>query len=153
VADKHIGTREAAAANDIFTRTEPELLPILEELRSREPIFHTPRFASSPEDLERAVAPEFWEVGASGRRYSRAFIFRTLAKEPARYVNAEEAGWRADGFAVCRLGPGTYLLTYLLDQAGRRTRRATIWERSAEGWRILYHQGTPIVLEGDDMLD
>ena len=33
------------------------------------------------------------------------------------------------------------LLTYTLDQAGRMTRRATIWQRFEARWRILYHQG------------
>ncbi|MDR3740436.1 MAG: DUF4440 domain-containing protein [Terracidiphilus sp.] len=150
--DKEVLTQEATDTKDVFTHTDPELLPILEELRRREPIFHTPRFAVTLDDVERGVAPEFWEVGASGRRYSRSFILHMLATDPARYVNAEEAGWTADGFAVRRLGPGTYLLTYLLNQAGRRTRRVTIWEKTADNWRILYHQGTPILLEGDDTL-
>jgi len=153
VADEVVFASEGATAvQDAFTHTEPELLAILDELRSREPIFHTPRFARTLDEVEQSVAPEFWEVGASGRRYSRAFILHMLATDPARYVDAEAAGWSASGFAVRRLGPATYLLTYLLDQAGRRTRRATIWEKAAEGWRILYHQGTPILLEGDDTL-
>jgi hypothetical protein len=152
VPDKEVLTHEATDTKNVFTHTDPELLPILEELRRREPIFHTPRFAATLDEVEHAVAPEFWEVGASGRRYSRSFILHMLATDPARYVNAEEAGWTADGFAVRRLGPSTYLLTYLLDQAGRRTRRVTIWEQAADGWRILYHQGTPILLEGDDTL-
>jgi hypothetical protein len=152
VSDKGALTHEATDTTDVFTHTDPELVPILEELRRREPIFHTPRFAATLGDVEQAVAPDFWEVGASGRRYSRGFILHMLATDPARYVNAEEAGWTADGFAVRRLGPATYLLTYMLNQAGRRTRRVTIWEQTADNWRILYHQGTPILLEGDDTL-
>lgn len=150
--DVVLSSENSAAIQGTFTHTEPELLPVLNELRSREPIFHTPRFARTPEEVEQAVSSDFWEVGASGRRYSRAFILHTLENDPARYVNAEAAGWTASGFAVRALGPATYLLTYLLDQAGRRTRRATIWEKADPGWRILYHQGTPILLEGDDTL-
>ncbi len=44
--------------------------------------------------------------------------------------------------AVRQLGADTWLLTYLLDFAGRVTRRATVWERSAGRWRVVYHQGT-----------
>lgn len=45
--------------------------------------------------------------------------------------------------ARCRqLGPGTYALTYRLGQAGRLTRRVTLWRRDPDGWKILYHQGT-----------
>ena len=40
--------------NLVFTHTEPALLPILEQLRQREPIFHALAFASSPAEYERA---------------------------------------------------------------------------------------------------
>src|SRR5579863_9997299 len=106
-----------------FTRTDPELQPILEELRSREPIFHSQRFGRSLEDFEVATAPDFWEVGASGRRYSRAFILAMRSRD--KLVDANAAGWEASGFALRRLGPECFLLTYTLDQAGLLTRRAT----------------------------
>jgi hypothetical protein len=136
-------------ANDTpFTRVDPELQPILEELRSREPIFHSQRFGRSLEDFERSTAADFWEVGASGRRYSRAFILGMRANE--ELIDAETAGWKASEFSVRRLGPDCFLLTYTLDQAGRLTRRATIWEKAAEVWRILYHQGTIVTAQEDD---
>jgi hypothetical protein len=58
--------------------TEPELLDILAELSSREPIFHRPEFGISRADFERMTADNFWETGASGRRYSRKFVLDTL---------------------------------------------------------------------------
>lgn len=134
-----------------FAKTNQELLPILEELRQREPIFHTERFGRSLADFERATAPDFWEVGASGRRYSREFILQMRSN--GELVDADATGWKPSGFGLRRLGPDCYLLTYTLDQAGRLTRRATIWEKTAEGWRILYHQGTIVTAEnGDDSL-
>ena len=105
----------------------------------------------STAEFERSTAPEYWEVGGSGRRYSREFILRELTVNVPN-VDAAAAGWRTEGFGLRRLGPETYLLTYTLDQAGRRTRRATIWQRSEGGWRILYHQGTIIAAEEDDSL-
>ena len=133
-----------------FTHTDPELLSILEELRSREPIFHTARFGTSPEDFARGTAPDFWEVGASGRRYSREFILRHLGANPP--CDADSAGWQCSDFALRSLGPDTYLLTYTLLQVDRLTRRATIWQRASEGWRILYHQGTVVASEEDDVM-
>jgi hypothetical protein len=133
----------------VFVRIDPELLPILEELRRREPIFHNPEFGSTTAEFERSTAPDYWEVGASGRRYSREFILRELTKS-APYVDAAAAGWQTEDFGLRRLGPDTYLLTYTLDQTGRRTRRATIWQNSNNRWRILYHQGTIISAEEDD---
>ena len=120
----------------VFTSIEPGLLTILDELRRREPIFHN---------------PDYWEVGASGRRYSRDFILNELTKND-HFVDAAAAGWQTSEFGMRRLGPDTYLLTYTLDQAGRRTRRSTIWQNSENGWRILYHQGTIISVEEDDTI-
>lgn len=129
----------------LFTQTDPDLLPILEELRQREPIFHTPAFGT---DFEHTMAPDYWEVGASGRRYSRDFILQWMSDAPP--IDAAAAGWQSTGHALRRLGPDTYLLTYTLRQAERLTRRATIWQSTLEGWRILYHQGTIVTAEEDD---
>jgi hypothetical protein len=136
------------ANESVFAHVDSGLRPVLEELSSREPIFHTRRFGHSLEDFERGTAPDFWEVGASGRRYSREFILGMRSKDAL--VDADEAGWKASGFGLRQLGPACYLLTYTLDQAGRLTRRATIWERAEEGWRLVYHQGTVVAAEGAD---
>lgn len=133
-----------------FTQTKPDLLPILEELRHREPIFHTPAFGTTRADFEHTMAPDYWEIGASGRRYSRDFILQTLTTTPP--TDAVSAGWQSSDHALRRLGPDTYLLTYTLWQAERFTRRSTIWQSTAEGWRILYHQGTIVTAEEDDLL-
>ena len=125
--------------HELFTHTAPELLPVLEELRRREPIFHTPAFPT-------AMAPDYWEVGASGRRYSREFILNFLQQNPP--VDAASAGWRSSDHCVRRLCPDTYLFTYTLRQRDRVTRRATIWQDASEGWRILYPQGTIVSEDG-----
>jgi len=133
---------------EVFTHTDPDLLSVLEELRRREPIFHTPEFGATRADFEKSTAPEYWEASASGRRYSREFILRTLDEHPP--VDAASVGWQSYDYALRRLGPDTYLLTYTLRQIERLTRRATIWQLTSEGWRILYHQGTIVSVEEDD---
>ncbi len=129
-----------------FMRVEEGLEGVLEELRAREPIFHTQAFGLTAAERERAMDPAYWEVGASGRRYSREFIQRILTEGPP--VEAEGAGWLCREFGLRRLGTHTHLLTYTLEQGQRVTRRATIWETTAEGWKVLYHQGT--VVSGED---
>jgi hypothetical protein len=126
-----------------------ELLPIFEELRCREPIFHTAAFGTTLVDFERVMAPGYWEVGASGRRYSRDFILRILKERPP--VDAASAGWQSFDYGLRRLGPDTYLFTYTLHQEKRVTRRATIWQIAGEGWRILYHQGTIVSADKGDV--
>ena len=135
---------------NVFTHTDSDLLPVLDELKRREPIFHTAEFGSTRADFEHAMASEYWETGASGRRYSREFILSMRSKDTL--VDADEAGWKATGFGLRQLGPDCFLLTYTLDQAGRLTRRATIWERAATDWRLVYHQGTVVSANEDDTL-
>lgn len=132
-----------------FQHTDPVLLPVLEDLRRREPIFHRPEFGQTSSDFERMMAADYWEVGASGRRYSRAFILEHLRINPPQA--AKTLGWQTRDHALRQLGPFTFLLTYVLLQGARLTRRATIWERVEGGWQIVYHQGTIVEAEEDDI--
>jgi hypothetical protein len=120
--------------------TDPELVEILAELASREPIFHRPEFGTTRADFERMTADDFWEVGASGRRYSRAYVLDELER---RHAAPHADVWETRDFHCRRLADDVYLVTYTLLQDNQRlTRRSTIWQRAAEGWKILYHQGT-----------
>lgn len=131
-----------------FARVEPGLDEVLRKLQPLEPIFHTQAFGMTEAARELRVAPEYWEVGASGRRYSRHFIMKGLAQKTP--IDAAQAAWRCSDFGLRQLGPGsTYLLTYTLDQAGRITRRATVWQKTGDNWQILYHQGTMVTGEND----
>lgn len=134
-----------------FTKIEDGMLSVLDELQCREPIFHNPVFGSTTAEFERSTATDYWEIGASGRRYSREFILRELTNS-VPCLDAASAGWQTSEFGLRQLGPETYLLTYTLDQAGQRTRRATIWRRTEDSWQVLYHQGTIIAAEEDDVV-
>jgi hypothetical protein len=112
----------------------------LAELKRREPIFHRPEFGTSRSDFERMTSEDFWEVGASGRRYSRAVVLDELEK---RWAGSHTDVWETSDFRCQKLAPDVYLFTYTLVQDHkRRTRRSTIWRRTADGWKIVYHQGT-----------
>jgi hypothetical protein len=120
--------------------TPPELQAVLAELSSREPIFHRPEFGTTRADFERMTAEDYWETGASGRRYSRQAVLDML---PERFSVRHEDVWETRDFHCRRLSADTYLLTYtLLQDKQRLTRRATIWRSTAGGWKIVYHQGT-----------
>ena len=124
--------------------TDPALGNILEELKSREPIFHRPEFGTTRADFERMMHADFWEIGASGRRYNREFV---LAELDRRYLNPHEDIWETNDFHCRKLAPDIYLLTYTLIQNKiRKTRRSTIWHRTEVGWKIMFHQGT--IVEG-----
>ena len=122
--------------------TSAELAEVIEELKAREPIFHRPEWGTSRADFERMTAEDFWEVGASGQRYSREFVLDELER---RYSMPNEDDLEAFGFHCRKLAEDMYLLTYTLRQPEERwTRRATIWQRTAKSWQILYHQGTVV---------
>jgi hypothetical protein len=120
--------------------TALELQGVLAELSSREPIFHRPEFGTSRADFERMTTEDYWEVGASGRCYSRNFVLNELGK---RFSVPHADVWETRDFQCHRLSEDTYLLTYtLLQDNVRLTRRSTIWRSTPEGWKIVFHQGT-----------
>ena len=121
--------------------TLPPLLAVLAELKRREPIFHRPEWGTTRSDFENMTDPSFWEVGASGRRYSREFILDTLEN---RMLQGYEDIWETLDFHCLEIAPENYLVTYTLLQGARVTRRATLWRRTSSGWKILYHQGTVV---------
>jgi hypothetical protein len=120
--------------------TAPELQDILAELCAREPIFHRPEFGTTRADFVNMTAEGYWETGASGRRYSRQAVLDGLEE---RFSAPHSDVWETSDFHCRRLGEDVYLLTYtLLQDKTRLTRRATIWRKTSEGWKIVYHQGT-----------
>jgi hypothetical protein len=121
--------------------TAPQLLAVLEELKQREPIFHHPELGTSRRDYENMTDAEFWEVGASGRRYSRNYVLETLKNRPP---NPDEASWVMRDFQCREIAADNYLITYTLFQGARVTRRSTLWRYTSAGWKILYHQGTMV---------
>lgn len=125
---------------ELSRSTDPALLAVLNELVAREPIFHRPELGTTRADFENMTVADFWETGASGRRYSRECVLDELEKR-AQHPSAEV--WETSDFRCQQLGPDLYLLTYtLLQHPARKTRRSTIWQHTAAGWKIVFHQGT-----------
>ena len=121
--------------------TDPRHLGVLNELREREPIFHHAEFGTTRRDVESSVDAAFWEVGASGRRYSREYVLDILE---SRFENQSEDRWETRDFHCLEIAPDNYLVTYTLLQGDRVTRRSTIWRRAQGEWKIVYHQGTVV---------
>lgn len=131
------------AAMEPDLATAAELAGVLDELRRREPIFHRPEFGTTRADFERMTASDFWEIGASGQRYSRSHVLNVLEH---RVPDPAEHAWITRDFHCRELGADTYLLTYTLEQGKRVSRRSTIWRRSGGEWLIVFHQGTLVAL-------
>ncbi|WP_437096334.1 DUF4440 domain-containing protein [Streptomyces sp. enrichment culture] len=128
-----------------MTREADEVRAAIEgELRLMDPAVR-----SSRTEAVRLLDPEFTEVGASGRRYTYEDTVAGLPDKP---------GSSADG-PVCEpseitgvlLAPGLVHLTYETRFDGRRARRSSLWRKRDEetGWRMYYHQGTPVPPDAD----
>src|SRR5262249_7408753 len=109
--------------------TDAKLTGILEDLKRREPIFHRPELGTRRADFENMIVADFWEVGASGRQYSREFVLNELER---RYSVSFQDEWRTTDFHCRQLCEDMFLLTYRLFQGERKTRRSTIWQRTPD---------------------
>ncbi len=116
----------------------------LEALRAREPIFHRPELGTSRAHFERMTDTAFWEVGASGRVYDRGFVLDNLER---RYSIPHDDEWDVSEFACTALENSVFLVTYLLKQGQRLSRRSTLWRYAGE-WKAVYHQGTLVADRG-----
>ena len=123
--------------------TNPRHLDTLRELMQLEQVFQHPVLGTARKGFEKMMDDDFWETGASGRRYSREYVLDVLEKRVADR-NREE--WQTKDFHCLEIARDNYLLTYTIIEKERVTRRASIWRRADAGWKIVYHQGT--IVEG-----
>jgi hypothetical protein len=110
-------------------------------LLAREPIFHKPELGMSRDALLAQTAEDYWEVGAPGAVYEREYVVDEVVR---RGSVAGDNDWHIDDVRLRELSSDTFALTYRLNQAGRLTRRLTLWRRDRGDWTILYHQGSVV---------
>lgn len=98
-----------------------------------------PAVRSDPSRLDALLEAGFREIGASGRLFDRASIMAEL--------KAEEGGaleTLSSEIATEVVADDLVLLTYLLQEPGRTTRRSSLWRLSPDGPRIVFHRGTVV---------
>ena len=86
--------------------------------------------------LEALLHPEFVEIGASGRRWSRAEMLDALLQEPT--VTAVEAF----DLVARQLAPEVVLVTFTTRRGTTLVHRSSIWVRRGGDWTVVFHQGT-----------
>jgi hypothetical protein len=106
-------------------------------LHAREPIFHRAELGTSRLDFEAMIEDDFWEVGASGRVYERAYVLDALEQ---RFAEPHDDPWEVTEFACRAVGAAHFLVTYRHAQGARLSRRSTLWHYDGD-WRAVYHQG------------
>ncbi|KRF00382.1 hypothetical protein ASG87_13535 [Frateuria sp. Soil773] len=113
-------------------------------LRSLETELHQPATRGNAGRLAELLHDTFVEFGQSGRRYDKAATLRELPLEPRHGPVIQ-----SDDYALRRIGPDAALLTYRSahrrddGRCERHALRASLWQRTSSGWRMVFHQGTP----------
>lgn len=100
----------------------------------------TQAIRSNPSKVAALLDPQFEEIGASGRLWSRQSMISALASEPSDDGVATEAS----EIRGVQLAPDLILLTYVSRSTRRQARRSSLWRLTAGSWQLLFHQGTPI---------
>ncbi len=111
------------------------MLAVQEALIRCEPIFHRPEHGITRAELESMIADDFWETGASGRRYSRHFVIDavlTRYAERRSYHSGRTEEWNGEDFHFQMVAPGLYLLTYTRRHGERVSRRPTLWRAESD---------------------
>ncbi|MFH8798605.1 DUF4440 domain-containing protein [Streptomyces sp. NPDC017936] len=108
-----------------------------------------PAVRSSRTEAVRLLDPEFTEVGSSGRRYTYEDMIAWLPDHPGS--SATGPVYEPSEITGVLLAPGLVHLTYETRFDGRRARRSSLWRKRDEetGWRMYYHQGTPVPPDAD----
>lgn len=112
------------------------------QLRDREPLFHREPRTAGREHFEAMCSDDLVHVGASGRRSTRGEVIDLVTTRYETGDHGDDHTWVVEDFAVDPVGPDTWMVTYLLHQGERVSRRCTLWVWSEQGWRVRYHQGT-----------
>lgn len=86
--------------------------------------------------LAELLHPEFLEFGRSGRRWTREAVLAELADSGAPPPAREDLELRP-------LAPDLVQLIWR-SPTPRAAWRCSIWQRQPEGWRLRFHQATPI---------
>ncbi|PJJ99621.1 DUF4440 domain-containing protein [Lysobacteraceae bacterium NML03-0222] len=96
-----------------------------------------------PKFMQQHLAADFIELGRSGRRYSRAQCLAAppqtigcrlpLSNLELRLLDADTAQLLYDSIVTRETGELEY------------THRSSLWTRTANGWVMRFHQGTPFV--------
>lgn len=90
--------------------------------------------------LRHLLAPDFLEVGASGRQWDRDSILDLLrdesTDESADPIEVHDLRGRV-------LAPGVVQVSWTSRRGDRSARRTSIWCERTSGWQQVHHQGTP----------
>lgn len=98
-----------------------------------------PEVRADASQLETLLAPGFREIGGSGRMWSRPEMIESLTQDPSLPASLDISEQQA-----VEIDSGLVLLTYRMRSDQGESRRSSLWQLTAYGSSLLFHQGTPI---------
>ena len=90
--------------------------------------------------MDRLLAPDFFEIGCSGRVWTRDQILDMPAQPIPARLPFNDVAIHPIGERVVQV---TYTSRVAYDEP-RVCRRSSIWVATTGGWRLRFHQGTPV---------
>ena len=96
---------------------------------------------SSPDALSSLIADDFFEIGSSGKIYTKQEVIEVLKNEPAFEGTISD-------FRTVPLTKEIVLVTYRMEEIkktpspSRTSARSSIWKKVSGEWKIIFHQGT-----------
>jgi NADH-quinone oxidoreductase subunit F len=131
--------RQALKQPDWTYREPPPHQEILEEhLLHLEKCLLDPRLRSSGETPEQLLAEDFVEFGSSGRQYHKQQALAAMQIP-------RNSGVAIHDFQIRELGHERALVTYRASDGEAESLRSSIWVHQASEWRVIFHQGTPVM--------
>ena len=114
--------------------TEAGILPKLIEALEQSLLSASVR--QSTEQLNKLIADDFYEIGASGKTYDKKNILSRLPLEQ----NDDLLGKVID-FEIYQISENLIRANYTLEEKTRRTLRTSIWKRQNDNYQMIFHQG------------
>ena len=95
------------------------------------------------DELERYIADDFFEHGASGKIWTKDEVIAAIQSWPSVERTVVDFSVRALSDTVVLV---TYKSTRQAEHTGmqRTSLRASIWRKHGKSWEMVFHQGTPV---------
>ncbi len=101
-----------------------------------------PAVRADPDVAAVLLADDFVEIGKSGTVYTKPDILNAFMTE------RDKAAIVVSDFALRSISDEVVLVTYSTAPAGHSggwaARRSSLWQRNGDGWRLVFHQATPV---------
>ncbi len=102
-----------------------------------------PEVRSSFDQLNHLLADDFKEFGSSGLVYTKQSVLERLPS------NTDKVIYVVSDFEIKNLSKEVVMANFKTDRVINDTEKASslrtsLWRKEDSGWRMFFHQGTPI---------